>query len=163
MYVGKMIRYYTSSDQGRLLELLRLNIPKYFDLSEVEDYAIYLEQYVDSYYVVEDKGEIIGAGGLNYGFDNGRKVRISWDVIHPDFQGKGIGTLLTKHRLNQVNLHPEVMQVEVRTTQLVYKFYQKLGFKLLKIENDFWADGFDLYLMMLDLTGTTAKKSSKNF
>jgi hypothetical protein len=39
----------------------------------------------------------------------------------------------------------------VRTTQLVYPFYQKAGFTLDKVEQDYWANGFDLYQMMLQL------------
>jgi hypothetical protein len=37
----------------------------------------------------------------------------------------------------------------VRTTQLVYPFYQKLGFEIRKSEPDFWAPGFDLVEMEL--------------
>ncbi|MHA7057839.1 hypothetical protein ACWGOQ_0011500 [Aquimarina sp. M1] len=33
----------------------------------------------------------------------------------------------------------------VRTSQFASKFYEKMGFALVKIEKDFWVDGFDLY------------------
>jgi ribosomal protein S18 acetylase RimI-like enzyme len=39
----------------------------------------------------------------------------------------------------------------VRTSQLAYKFYQKVGFELEKTEKDFWAKGFDLYQMKMNL------------
>jgi ribosomal protein S18 acetylase RimI-like enzyme len=79
-------------------------------------------------------------------------ARISWDIIHPDFQGKGIGKKLTLHRIDQIKRNPAINLVMVRTTQIVYKFYQQLGFELKKTEKNYWAEGFDLYQMQLDLT-----------
>ena len=72
-------------------------------------------------------------------------------MIHPDFHGKGIGTQLTLHRLNEIRKTSRVNLVQVRTSQLAYQFYEKVGFKLEKVEKDFWAKGFDLYQMQLHL------------
>ena len=44
-----------------------------------------------------------------------------------------------------------VKTIIVRTSQLAYQFYGKVGFELEKVEKDFWAAGFDLYLMRLEL------------
>ncbi|MBW3546256.1 MAG: GNAT family N-acetyltransferase [Bacteroidetes bacterium] len=153
-----MIRPYTPEDNGQLLEILRLNTPAFFHPEEEADFVDYLKNHVQYYFVVEDAGVIIGAGGFNTGFDNGKTVRISWDIIHPDFQGKGIGTQLTLYRINQIKKSPIVNKVVVRTTQLVYEFYQKIGFELEKTEKDFWAKGFDLYQMKLDLNKSSAHK-----
>lgn len=151
-----MIREYTNVDQEKLLEILRLNTPEFFDASEEKDFVEYLEYHAQNYFVVEDSGIIIGAGGFNPGFDSGRTVRISWDLIHPSFQGKGIGTKLTLYRIAQIKKIPDVEKIVVRTTQLVYPFYQKIGFELEKAEKDFWAKGFDLYQMKLELNEPAA-------
>lgn len=105
--------------------------------------------YVEDYFVVEDNGRIVGAGGINYFADS--IARISWDIVHPDFQGKGIGSKLTRYRVDRIKANTDTEVIVVRTTQLVYKFYQKLGFELVKVERDFWAKGFDLYQMELKL------------
>ncbi|PRY13237.1 N-acetylglutamate synthase-like GNAT family acetyltransferase [Pontibacter ummariensis] len=146
-----MIRAYSSNDKGKLVELLRLNTPEFFHPDEEKDFIEYLEQEAENYFVVEDAGMLVGAGGFNGGFDNGRTVRISWDIIHPDYQGKGIGKKLTRYRIDQIREDPAVKKIVVRTTQLVYGFYQKIGFELEKVEKDYWAEGFDLYQMKLDL------------
>lgn len=153
-----MIRPYNKIDRTELIELLRLNTPKFFDSSEEKDFLEYLELHSQSYFVVKDAETIIGAGGFNYGFDNGKTARISWDIIHPDRQGKGIGTKLTHYRINEIKKNPSINKIVVRTTQLVYEFYQKIGFKLEKIEKDFWAQGFDLYQMKLEIKRTNANK-----
>lgn len=153
-----MIRPYTNSDKEKLVELLRLNTPEFFAVAEEKDFIEYLEHHSQNYFVVEDSGTIIGSGGFNW-FDGGKTARISWDIMHPDFQGKGIGKELTLYRINQIKENPAVSLIVVRTTQLVYKFYEKIGFKLEKTEKDFWAKGFDLYQMTLDVNKTTTNPS----
>ena len=145
-----MIRPYTPADKERLLYLLRLNIPTYFAVEEEADFAEYLAKEVEDYFVVEEAGELIGAGGLNY-FPEEALARISWDVIHPDYQGKGIGSRLLQHRINLLKNKPGINLIIVRTTQLVHKFYEKQGFALEKTEKDFWAKGFDLYQLRMPL------------
>ncbi len=126
--------------------MLRLNTPAYFAPSEESDFIHYLEKEVEDYYVAEENGTIIGCGGINY-LENGTVARISWDIIHPDYQGKGIGKKLTAFRIAEIKKNPTVRSIVVRTSQLAYQFYEKMGFKLERIEKDFWAAGFDLYQM----------------
>ena len=145
-----MIRPYTDTDREALLHILRLNTPRYFAPEEEADFIEYLDKHLEAYFVVEESGQVVGAGGLNY-LDNNALVRISWDLIHPDFQGRGIGRALTQFRIAEARSKPGVRLIQVRTSQLVYPFYQKLGFELEKVEKDFWAEGFDLYQMNIAL------------
>ncbi|MBD1398520.1 GNAT family N-acetyltransferase [Pontibacter sp. JH31] len=145
-----MIRPYATTDREALLHILRLNTPRYFAPEEEADFAAYLDEHLEAYFVVEQAGQIVGAGGLNY-FDDNTWARISWDLIHPDFQGQGIGKALTQFRIEEARKQPNLRLIQVRTSQLVYPFYQKLGFVLEKVEKDFWAVGFDLYQMNLAL------------
>ncbi|PIY08403.1 MAG: GNAT family N-acetyltransferase [Flexibacter sp. CG_4_10_14_3_um_filter_32_15] len=156
------IRFYQNGDKKALIKLIQLNIPTYFDSSEEDEFVEYLENKREDYFVIEDKNtnQIIGCGGINYFFDdkdisrdanNGKNLaRISWDIIHPSFQGQGIGKKLLLHRINQIK-SKEIQLIIVRTSQLAYKFYQKVGFELEKTEKDFWAKGFDLYQMKMNL------------
>lgn len=144
-----MIRPYHPSDKNELLVLLRLNTPAYFALSEENDFIDYLEKEVEDYFVLEENGKIVGCGGINY-WENGTVARISWDIVHPDFQGKGIGKKLTLFRIEEIKKNPTVKSIIVRTSQLAFKFYEKVGFELKKIEKDYWAEGFDLYEMKIE-------------
>lgn len=145
-----MIRPYTPADKAQLLHLLRLNIPAYFAPEEESDFAGYLAKEVEDYFVVEEAGELIGAGGINY-FPEKGTARISWDVVHPNHQGKGIGSRLLQHRINILKGKLDIHTAIVRTTQLVYKFYERQGFTLEKTERDFWAKDFDLYQLRMSL------------
>jgi len=143
-----MIRPYSGDDKTKLVQLLQLNTPKYFHESEEQDFIEYLDQHVQHYFVVEQAGVILASGGINY-VENGRIARISWDLVHPNYQGQGIGRELTQYRIDLIKENSAVEKIVVRTTQLVYKFYQKLGFELVETRKDFWAKGFDLYQMEL--------------
>jgi ribosomal protein S18 acetylase RimI-like enzyme len=145
-----VIRPYQKKDRAELIALLRLNIPRYFDPTEAKDFEEYLDRHLESYYVVEIAGRLVGGGGINYTPD-GREARISWDFIHPDHHGQGIGGQLTRFRIQEVKKRANIRIISVRTSQLAYAFYQKLGFELERTEKDFWAKGFDLYAMKLEL------------
>ena len=144
-----MIREYLRTDKPKIIELLRKNTPEYFDSSEENDFENYLENEVEDYFVYERNSEIIGAGGVNY-FTEQKIARISWDMIDPNSQGNGIGKELTQYRINHINRNSKIERIIVRTTQLVYKFYEKMGFELEKVEKDFWAKNYDLYQMKME-------------
>ncbi|MDW7694559.1 GNAT family N-acetyltransferase [Flammeovirgaceae bacterium SG7u.111] len=97
--------------------------------------------------MVEHNGQLIGAGGIN--FENEYKTgKISWDFIDPTFQGLGIGGKLLKHRIELLKSMESIELIMVRTSQLAYKFYEKNGFVLKETHKDFWAKGYDMYLMV---------------
>jgi len=143
-----MIRKYSHQDKTEVIELLRLNTPEYFDPSEEKDLVNYLDKEIEDYYVVVENSKIVGAGGINY-FLSENTARISWDMIKPNSQGKGIGMQLIKHRIDRIKENNSIENIIVRTSQHAYRFYEKTGFKLKKIEKDYWAENFDLYIMSI--------------
>lgn len=145
-----MIRAYTPKDKPKVIQLLRLNTPEYFAASEEADLVKYLENEADHYFVVELENEVVGAGGINF-FEGEKVARISWDMFHPNKQGKGWGTSLVTYRVNRIKENNSITTVVVRTSQLAYKFYEKQGFELKEIVNDFWAKGFHLYHMEMKI------------
>lgn len=145
-----MIRKYKEQDHHHLIELIKLNTPDYFDESEWLEFSDYLKNEIEDYFVVEADTEIVGCGGLNYEAEQNRAV-ISWDMIHPSFQGKGIGKALLDHRIAQVKSHADLTELLVRTSQHTWLFYKKSGFELMFVKKDFWAKGIDLYQMIMKL------------
>jgi N-acetylglutamate synthase-like GNAT family acetyltransferase len=140
------LRKYTSTDKTQVLHLLDLNIPTYFAPTERTDFESYLDHEVELYYVVTFENRIVGCGGIN--FENNKSIGIiSWDIIHPDYQGKALGSLLLQHRLSVLKALEPSPKIIVRTSQLTHLFYQKHGFVLKDKIVDYWAPGFDLYYM----------------
>lgn len=142
-----IIRPYQSSNLKDVITLLQLNTPKYFAPEEEKDLHHYLQYEKEQYYVLTAGDEVAGCGGINFSAD-GATAKISWDIFHPQHQGKGYGTLLLQYRIQQIKSNPQVQTISVRTSQLVYLFYQRNGFVLKEIAKDFWAPGFDMYYMV---------------
>lgn len=143
------IRAYQPADREAVIGLLRLNTPAYFAPEEEKDLGEYLANERELYYVAEADGEIVGCGGINF-WDEGTTGRISWDIVHPAFQGKGVGRLLTEFRMEKLRSYARVRMLSVRTSQLAFRFYEKFGFQLQEVVPDYWAEGLDLYRMECD-------------
>lgn len=144
-----VIRAFEKGDRAACLSLLEANTPRFFAAEEARDYQHYLDHEIELYFVIEHASRIVGAGGINC-FPALSFARLSWDLIHPDMQGQGLGRKLVAHRLEVIQwLNQQVLGaytlVQVRTTQLVAPFYERQGFELVKTGKDFWAPGFDLY------------------
>jgi ribosomal protein S18 acetylase RimI-like enzyme len=147
---GLTFRPYKTTDFDVMLHLLEQNTPGFFAKEEREDYVHYLKEKREDYFIAVMQGRTVAGGGINY-FPEEHVARISWDVVHPEFQGVGIGTALLKYRLLKIRKTPDIHTLVVRTTQLVYKFYENQGFKLKKIKPDYWSAGYDLYYMELKI------------
>jgi N-acetylglutamate synthase-like GNAT family acetyltransferase len=139
------IREYSSSDQKLVIELLRLNTPKYFAPEEENDFIQYLENEIDFYYVIELENKLVGCGGIN--FRNETTGIISWGIIHPEYHKMKLGSKLLKHRISELQKFTNIDRITVRTTQLVFPFFEKNGFKIVQIVDNYWAEGFHLYEM----------------
>jgi N-acetylglutamate synthase-like GNAT family acetyltransferase len=142
------IRPYETSDSAAVINLLRLNTPNYFSQEEEEDLIYFLENEREQYYVVSINNEIVGCGGYNITEDKSTGI-ICWDIIHPYYQGKSIGRSLLNYRITQIKNVKSIRKITVRTSQLVYQFYEKQGFELIEIVLDYWSRGFHLYRMEL--------------
>jgi len=140
------IRNFNTRDLGDLLQLIQLNTPHYFAPEETSDFEDYLKHEIEQYFVIEVNQHIIGCGGINFE-NNFTTAKISWDLIHPDFQGKGYGRLLLEHRMQILHAIPTVKRIIVRTSQHAFQFYEKSGFVLQEVYPNYWAQGYDLYLM----------------
>ena len=140
------IREYEPTDKDAVINLIRLNIPKYFAPTEETDLNYYLDHERELYYVLLFDGQIVGCGGINFE-DNKTTGKSSCDILHPQYQGKSLGSQLLKYRIEKIKVIDSIQKITVRTSQLAYKFYEKQGFELNEVKEDYWAKGFDLYRM----------------
>jgi ribosomal-protein-alanine N-acetyltransferase len=140
------IRPYTPEDKDAVITLFRQNTPLYFSPTEEVDLLRYLEYESEQYFIVEINGKICASGGYNYMTETGTCC-IAWDMVSPENQHSGIGSSLLLHRIAEVQTDEHIHTLVVRTSQLVFPFYEKHGFILHEIITDYWARGFDLYRM----------------
>lgn len=143
-----VIRNYDKSDKAEVIRLIRLNTPQYFSPEEEVDFIHYLDNEIEEYFIVECESIIAGCGGIN--FEDPSKGIISWDIFHPEYQGKGLGSLLLNFRIKKIKEFSHIRDIYVRTSQLSYKFYEKNGFRLVEVVKDYWAEGLDMYKMVFE-------------
>lgn len=146
MYHPVVIRKYEAADQEALLHLFSLNVPAGFAAIEKADFTSYLENEAEMYWVLEEEGNPIGSGGINL-FLSQKMARISWDLLHPQKQNQGLGRRLLHFRMDLLKKMDCIETIQVRTSQMAYRFYQKSGFALMEIQENFWAEGYHLYDM----------------
>ncbi|HZF63296.1 MAG TPA: GNAT family N-acetyltransferase [Chitinophagaceae bacterium] len=90
--------------------------------------------------MVEWVERVICCGGFNFS-EEGAKAKISWDILHPDYQRKGVGSKLLQFRIHKLKEIETVKNISVRTSQLVFQFYEKHGFELKEVVKNYWAGG----------------------
>lgn len=144
-----IIRAYTNTDVMSVLHLLQQNTPATFSPEELDDFQQYLAVEKEDYFVVKVNDQLVACGGINY-FPIGGYARISWDMVHPGHQGKGIGKALLEFRLERIRKQG-IQAVQVRTSQFAEAFYARAGFQTKEIIPDFWSLGYDLYDMWLHI------------
>lgn len=141
------IRPYQTSDFEQVVGLFQSNTPTYFAPEEENELIRFLTNEIDAYFVLITENQLIGCGGMH--FKSADNATICWDIIHPAFHGKGFGKELLNFRISYAKKRNKQCEINVRTSQFTYLFYEKSNFVLQSIKKDYWAKGFDLYEMVL--------------
>ncbi|MGC4034463.1 MAG: GNAT family N-acetyltransferase [Chitinophagaceae bacterium] len=141
-----MIRPYKAEDKEQLLNIFKLNTPVYFDVNEVKDFETYLDRYPGTYLTVEHENAIAGGAGY-YVKEDDKSGRITWIFFHPHESGQGLGRQVVEYCLEKLKADERVEKLVVTTSQFAFKFFEKFGYQLVRIEKDYWGKGLDLYLM----------------
>ena len=133
-----------------LSKIFSLNVPKYFDKKELNDFKKYFNsKNLESYFIIESQGKVVGGGG--YAYENMKTARICWLFIDPNYHGFGFGKKLVNYCIKILKNNRRLNVIEVETSNLTYKFYEKLNFKIEYIKKDYWPNNDDLYFMKIDL------------
>jgi ribosomal-protein-alanine N-acetyltransferase len=142
------IRPYQPSDYDSIIQLFLLNTPRYFCPHEQQDLEAFLKEEVEAHFVAEENGQVIACGG--HAIEN-NEGWLAWYIVHPKWHGKGIGAQIANNSLQIIRATPGLDKIVVRTSQLVYPFYEKLGFKLISTQDNYWGEGMHLYHMEQDI------------
>lgn len=145
-----VIRSAQKQDFKFLSKIFSLNVPKYFDKKELNDFKKYFNsKNLESYFIIESQGKVLGGGG--YAYENMKTARICWLFIDPNYHGFGFGKKLVNYCIKILKNNRRLNVIEVETSNLTYKFYEKLNFKIEYIKKDYWPNNDDLYFMKIDL------------
>jgi ribosomal protein S18 acetylase RimI-like enzyme len=149
------IKEYSKSDRTGCINAFKTNVPTYFTNEEIQDFEAFLTRlenvdYKARYFVVHFDNEIIGAGGFG-DKDNDGVMSLAWGFIHKKFHKKGYGEKLLLHRIEEIKRQGTKFPIIIDTTQYSYGFFEKYGFKITKITNDYYEKGMHRYDMALEI------------
>ncbi|MBQ7503643.1 ribosomal protein S18-alanine N-acetyltransferase [bacterium] len=112
----------------------------------VDMFAVELERGYTRYWAALADGRPIGAIGIWVFFD---EAEIATVTVHPDWQGRGIGTRLMAEAVRQaVNEGVDKATLEVRVdNEPALSIYKRFGFKKVHVRRRYYANGEDAFLM----------------
>ena len=144
------VREYRHTDLDACLEIFNGNCPKYFCDHERQEFVDWLnEPNRAPYYVFRSDGEVVACAGIYH--DSGQnKAGMAWGMVRNDRHGQGIGRFMTQFRIDRMNeLYPGTVQ-HLGTSQHTFRFYEKLGFRVVNMTPDGFGAGMDRYDMVLE-------------
>jgi N-acetylglutamate synthase-like GNAT family acetyltransferase len=145
------IRLYHKNDKQQCLDTFKSNVPDFFSENEIADFEAFLDRLETGipktqFFVIEDENRIVGCGGFG-DKDNKNIISLAWGHIHKNEHKKGLGQQLLTYRLALIKqLFPQ-LTLTIDTTQFSYGFYEKNGFRLLKITENYYTEGMYRYDM----------------
>ena len=92
-------RDFQPADIEKVAALLRSNIPKYFVPAEEQELRDYLAEHPEDYWLLEEDGETVAAGGVALNSDG--SVGLCWGMVRNDLIGTGLGKRLTLFALKK--------------------------------------------------------------
>ena len=152
----QIIRPYEGKDKLQCLNAFKSNVPMYFTEDEVLDYENFLDSYIikqntsdyrTNYFVLLIENQLVACGGFGDRYLDG-KLTLTWGLVHINFHKKGLGKELLLFRLNRIKEQFPEASVSIDTIQHSAGFFEKYGFKTIKITNDFYAIGLHRYDMV---------------
>jgi len=136
-FLGPMkFRRFQSADLQQCIDLYTANEPGRFPEGVRDQYRRSLIEQSSYFLVLETEGKIIASGGLSY-FIRQNIAVLCFGLIHPDHQGKGLGTALLLSRLALLAPQGYTYAVIIAAVEKSFGFYRRFGFRQLPP----WVDG----------------------
>ena len=153
------IRKYETRDFSACMQIFKTNVPTYFTLEEVDEFERFLSKLNDPevtdnppYYVMELENRLIGCGGFGdkKGIDGRDSVTFVWGMVDRSYHRLGYGEKLLQFRLEEIQFQFPGIPVILDTTQFSYTFFEKYGFRTVKITENSYGEGMHRYDMILE-------------
>ena len=160
MEFGFSLRAFKPSDLDRVIKINQRCLPENYS------YFFYMDLYKkfpESFIVAEKNGEVVGyiMCRVERGLSNFRLLGITKKghvvsiAILPEHQRQGIGSALMREVLKKMQRRATECYLEVRVTnKSAVNLYNNLGFKIVKKNQGYYADGEAAFTMAIKLSST---------
>ena len=147
---GLKFRPYQAEDNGRCVEIFMSNTPRYFGVEEADEFRQFLEALPCAYFVATQDDEIVACGGHGY---HGKKqaVALCWGMVRADLHKQGLGKFMLIERLKQIFTDFGETVVQIDTSQHSQGFFERYGFQVKEVTQNYFAPGLHRVDMELQL------------
>ena len=147
---GLKFRPYQAEDNGRCVEIFMSNTPRYFGVEEADEFRQFLEALPCAYFVATQDDEIVACGGHGY---HGKKqaVALCWGMVRADLHKQGLGKFMLIERLKQIFTDFGETVVQINTSQHSQGFFERYGFQVKEVTQNYFAPGLHRVDMELQL------------
>ena len=137
-------RPYNPADRAACLAIYDSNAARFFSPGDRETFAAFIDAPQGFYGVLcEDDGTIVGCGGIAR--DDDQTAVLTWGMVHADRHGQGLGRTLGLMRLLRLLEMLQVTRVTLNTSNETVGFFEKLGFRVVKVTPNGYRAGLDRY------------------
>jgi ribosomal protein S18 acetylase RimI-like enzyme len=151
-------RAYHPADRAACLAIYDSNAERFFAPGDRDVFAAFLDAPQGFFGVLcEDSGAVIGCGGIGTR-DDGQTAVLTWGMVRADRHGQGLGRTLALARLLRLLDLPQVMRVTINTSNQTVGFFEKLGFRVVKVTPDGYRAGLDRYDLELPVDEELRRK-----
>src|SRR5260370_3139072 len=136
-------RAYHPADRAACLAICDSNAERFFSPEDRDAFAAFLDAPQGHFGVLcEDNGEVVGCGGIGTR-DDGQTAVLTWGMVRADRHGQGLGRALALARLLRLIDLVEVTRVTINTSNETVGFFEKLGFRVVKVTPNGYRAGLD--------------------
>lgn len=137
------IRDYAPGDREACLASFRSNVPAFFSAQDEDWFVSALDEPDGPNFVVVCGDQVVGFGGYEVSTTYNQAVLV-FGHIHAAWHGKGLGSLLLRHRIDHLKVNgTPTKYLIIDTTIQVTPFYMKHGFDIVAHWREGFRDGVD--------------------
>ncbi len=125
------IRKATKKDLKEMLEIIKVNSPKYPILQAKKELnEMFSKSLLKPTYLVAEKGkEIVGLGGFIQSWADNIVINMFWINVHPECSQKNIGTKIINELIKEIKKLKDPKAKLIIISTKIPLFYKKFGFK----------------------------------
>ena len=142
------VRHYETTDFEACTQIYKDNETGRFPEGYLAHYQEHLYESRARILVIEEEGTVVGTGGISLSrfTDSLRMATLSFGLIRPDRQDRGLGTLLFCSRVAYLTAWRDWLVSMVSAGNGTEAFYQKLGFQHIGEEQDEFGELMQHYM-----------------
>ena len=141
-------RPYSASDRHACLAIFEANCPEFFAPNERADYLSFLDGVPEHYEVCEERDFISGAFGLPG--DAGGPLTLTWILLHPQSQGRGMGSAIMQRALDIARERQSTL-IHIAASHRSAAFFSRFGAVEKGRRKNGWGPGMHRVDMVLPL------------